>query len=243
MRPANQQWNLRKIACIALLAALHFASLPYAHAQNTSSQFWPEIDAYWTFNPKVQLEMMTSRSTDGVGYSSAELGPTLKISLKPFFRKRLITPDQTLSKFLVFEIGYRYLTGVSQPDENRVQLALTPQFPLPWGMVLADRNQIDLRSIEYNGFSWRYRNRATIQRSFKVGRIAFSPYARGEVFYSSIPGAWNKTTYSFGAFIPLWKRFELQPYYEHDNNLNAMPQYVNATGLTFSVYLHNPQPN
>jgi hypothetical protein len=60
-------------------------------------------------------------------------------------------------------VGYQYLDNVGKPDENRIQFALTSRFELPWSLVLADRNRADLRFIN-DQFSWRYRNRLTLQR-------------------------------------------------------------------------------
>lgn len=64
----------------------------------------------------------------------------------------------------------------------------------------------------------------------------FSPYAQGEVHYSSNTGSWNKTTYQFGADLPFRKRFDFEPYYEHDNNIGSTPNQVNAFGLTTSIH-------
>ena len=111
-----------------------------------------------------------------------------------------------------------------------------PQFPLPLGIQADDRNRIDLRFIEGSDFSWRYRNRITVQRTFKVHRFVFSPYVQGEFFYSSRSQSWNKTTFQAGADFPFHKHFDFELYYEHDNNVGSTPNTVNALGLTAYIY-------
>lgn len=83
---------------------------------------------------------------------------------------------------------------------------------------------------------WRYRNRLSAQRTFRIHRFALSPYAQGEVFYSSAARSWNKTTYQFGADLPFRKRFDFELYYEHDNSVGSAPNHVNAFGLTNSIH-------
>lgn len=78
-----------------------------------------------------------------------------------------------------FGIGYRYLAGINQAPENRIELDATPQFPLPWRIQAGDRSRIDLRFIEGNGFSWRYRNRLNVQRTFRIHRFLAHPTRSG----------------------------------------------------------------
>jgi hypothetical protein len=221
---------------LALLISLCAGVPALSAAQSTSDQFWPELNAYYRLNSRYRLAVDASRSTDGTSYNSIELGPTLNIFARRFTRPLLTSNNQAKSNFLVFGVGYRYLAGINQATENRIQLDFTPQFPLFWGIQAGDRNRIDLRFIESSGFYWRYRNRLNAQRTFKIRRFMISPYAQGEIFYSSATESWNKTTYQFGADLPFRKHFDFEPYYEHDNNVGQSPNHVNAFGLTTSIY-------
>jgi hypothetical protein len=149
---------------------------------------------------------------------------------------RITTDNQAKHNLFVFGIGYRYLAGNNQAPENRIEVDGTPQFPLPLRIQAGDRNRIDLRFIEGSEFSWRYRNRLNAQRTIKVHHFIFSPYAQGEVFYSSSTQSWNKTTYQFGADMPWGKRFDFELYFEHDNNTSSVPNHVNAFGITTNIY-------
>ena len=219
-----------------LLLILCVGASPAAFAQTTSDQFWPEIQGYYSFSSRYRVSFEASRSTDGASYNSLEIGPTLNIFARRFVHPVLATNNQANNNFLVFGVGYRYLAGINQAAENRIELDFTPRFPLFWRIQGADRNRFDLRWIQGSPFAWRYRNRLQVQRTFRLRHFVFSPYAQGEVYYSSSVQSWNKTTFQFGADIPCRKHFGFEPYFEHDNNTGSNPAHVNAFGLTTDIY-------
>jgi hypothetical protein len=207
-----------------------------AVAQTSTTQFWPELDAYHALNQTFRLKFVASRSVDGNSYHSLEIGPTLNIFAKRLVRPRRSTLKEENDHLLSFGVGYRYLAGINQETENRVELDVTPHFPLPWKLQAASRNRVDLRFIQGSEFSWRYRNQLTLQRSMRINRFSFSPYAQGEFFYSSASTSWNKITLQAGADIPVGKHLEFEPYFERDHNIGSTPEHVNAVGLTTSIY-------
>jgi hypothetical protein len=84
---------------------------------------------------------------------------------------------------------------------------------------------------------WRYRNRFTIERRFAVHSYHPAPYASAEFFYESQYAKWSSTNLYAGCLLPLSRHFQLDPYYEHENNTGKHPnQQVNAGGLALNVY-------
>lgn len=230
-------WIVRmKCACqLLLLACLTALPAEFAHAQNTQSQWWPELDTYLRLNQKTRVSFFAKRSTDGNNYDSVSIGPNLDFYLKPL-RRKLRTNDVTKDKYLVFRIGYRNIANADGPNENRGIVQFTSRAPLPWSLLLSDRNRADLRWVSGRTFTWRYRNRLTLERSFRIGRVGFTPYVRGEIYYVSRYGAWSKNSYSLGVEIPFGRRMHAEPYFERDNQSRTSPQHVNALGLKFSLY-------
>src|SRR5580700_6473459 len=145
-------------APLACLAALLCSG---AHAQETQTQQLPEIDTYVNLTDRYRLMFLASRSDDGNTVDSAQIGTNLDINFRPLKRRPLRTNDSSKSNFLTFRIGYQYLKNFDKPNENRVQMALTSHFHLPWSLELSERNRFDLRVIS-DQFSWRYRNRLTL---------------------------------------------------------------------------------
>jgi uncharacterized protein DUF2490 len=204
-------------------------------AQQTQTQELPEIATYVGLTDRIRLMFLASRSTDGSTVNSAQFGPNLDINFRPLLRKKLRTNDSAKRNFLTFRIEYQYLDNLDKPNENRVPLELTSRFHLLWSVELAERNRFDLR-VTGGQFSWRYRNRITIERSFSIKSFSFTPYERGEVYYESQSGTWDKNTYSFGETFPIRKRFELEGYYERENTTGGSSPHVNGIGTTFSMY-------
>ena len=178
---------------------------------------------------------MASRTTDGSTCNSAEFGPNLDITLKPIRRTPIESNDSSKRRYLTFGIGYRYLINLDKPSENRMILELTPRYYLPWGILASDGNRFELRIIR-GDLTWRYRNRLSLERSFNIKFLQFTPYAQGEVYYYSQFGLWNKDSYAFGLIFPLHRRFEIKPYFQHDNDSRSSTPHVNALGLTINLY-------
>src|SRR5208283_3630777 len=162
--------RMRRVVLLVLSCA---ALSPFALSQSSSNQIWPEIEGFYSFNPTLRLGIDASRSTDGASYNSIEVGPTLNFFMKRFVKPVIATPNEAKNNLLVFGVGYRYLAGINQAPENRIEIDAAPQIPLPLGIQASDRNRIDLRFIEGKAFSWRYRNRLNVQRTFKVHRFVF----------------------------------------------------------------------
>jgi hypothetical protein len=236
---ANHAKLFRRVIPVPVLLLLVLLC-PSVRAQQTQTQEFPEIDTYVGLTDRIRLMFMVARSTDGSTVNSAQIGPNVDFNFRPLLRTTLRTNDSARRNFLTFRIGYQYLKNLGKPDENRVPLQLTARFHLPWSVELAERNRFDLRVIS-GQFSWRYRNRITIERSFSIKSFSFSPYARGELYYDSRKGTWDKNTYSFGASFPIRKRFELEGYYERENTTGGSPPHVNGIGTTLSMYFRrNP---
>jgi hypothetical protein len=236
----RSSWRTSRLLRFALFACLTAPLCPCGRAQQTQTGEFPEIDTYVGITDRYRLMFLAARSTDGSTVNSAQIGANLDINFRPLVHKKLRTNDSAKENFLTFRIGYQYLDNVGKPDENRVQLALTSRFHLPWSFQLSERNRFDLRVIG-DQFSWRYRNCLTIERSFLIKSFSFSPYARGEIFYDSRSGTWSKNTYSFGAVFPIRKRLDLEAYYERDNTTGGSPPHENVIGTTLSIYFRrNP---
>lgn len=223
---------MKRVGQLLLFLCLTTSPAELLHAQD--SQWWPELDTFWNVNQKTRLSFFVKRSTDGNTYDSVEYGPNFDFSLKAL-RKGPRTNDATKFKYLSFRIGYRYFSNTDGPNENRVILQLTPRFPLPWSLLLSDRNRSDLRWIS-GKFNWRYRNRLALERSFRIGSASVTPFVRDEIYYESRFDGWVQNDYAIGVSVPLGRRLEAEPYYKRQNHSRSTPRHVNAIGLKFSLY-------
>jgi hypothetical protein len=206
-----------------------------ATAQET--QFLPEVDVYLKLNKNVRLVGQAKDTREGGDPTQLAIGPSLDLYTKPLVRLKRITSfdlDDAKSRPLVFAAGYSYLTG--SPSTNRMVLAATSHFPVKLGLLLSDRNRSDL-DWSNGKFNWRYRNRLEIEKSLTIRSYHPSPYASVEVYYESQYQKWSTTEIYVGCLFPIKKHFELDPYYEHQNNTGKKPNsQLNGIGLILNMY-------
>jgi hypothetical protein len=212
------------------------ACLP-ARAQNV--QFLPEIDAHLKLNSTFRAYLQAKDDREGGDPTQATIGPSLQLYLKPLIRLKRVKSfdlDDAKSRFLVLEAGYRYIAAPDAPSENRMLVAVTSNFPLNAGFFLSDRNRADL-DWKSGIFTWRYRNKLTLERTFAIRSYHFIPYVASEPFYESQYSKWSTTSLYAGSLFPVGKHVQFNAYYEHDNNTGRRPnRQVNSVGLALNLY-------
>jgi hypothetical protein len=228
-----------------LVAGLFFllASAAVAEGQepDSTSQFWPEVDLYINLNDKSRLFFVYSgtKQEDLGTYADGQTGVYFDFWALPALRKNLSRrPDASLSKLLLLRAGYlisRPKNDSGAATEQMLTCEATGRAPLPASLLLSDRNRFDFRWV--NGdYTWRYRNRLKLERTFSAGRYQLTPYAHAEVFYSGEEGDFTRLRYAAGMEWTITRHIVLEGYYLRQNDWRSVPQFVNATGLAVQFY-------
>jgi hypothetical protein len=238
----SDQWShttraWRGPAWAALLIVLFGAP---AGAQ--SEQVWPEVSTFLKLNDRMRFYFLATTVKETRESTEGEFGPNFDFYIKPLRKKHralsMFHLDESKSRLVMVRVGYRYIrpyTG-DAPDEHRGVLELTARHNMPGGVLVSDRNRMDLRSVG-GEYSWRYRNRLTIEREFSIGRFKPSPYVRGEVYYDSRFDKWSRTALIAGSTFPINRHFELEGYFEHQNDSGGSSnRTVNAVGVVVNLY-------
>ncbi len=207
----------------------------------TSNEFWPQLNLYFDAPRDIQVlaTAMEHVATDSVD-TDFRIGPMVLFHL-PFAINR--TPSKhhyEEARFISLNAGYLYIIpgpGGTGSVEQRGIIQVIPRLPLPKKALLMDRNELDLRWITGNSY-WRYRNQLMLQRDFVVHTYSFTAMASGEVEYYSKFDNWYRTDYGGGVRLPVGKRFELQPYYLHENTSDTEPAHTNILGFMLNVFFH-----
>jgi hypothetical protein len=203
------------------------------------SQFLPEIDAHLRLNSTFRAYLQAKDDRDGGDPTQFTFGPSLQLYLKPLIKLKKVRAfdlDDATSRLLVLEAGYRYIATPDAPSQNRMQVAVTSNFPLKAGFSLSDRNRADL-DWKSGIFTWRYRNKLTLVRTFAIHSYHFIPYVAVEPFYESQYGKWSTTSLYAGSLFPVGKHVQFNIYFEHDNNTGKHPNMqVNSVGLALNLY-------
>jgi hypothetical protein len=121
-----------KTFCLALLF-ISSAAFP-ACAQNP--QFLPEIDAHLKLNSNFRTYLEAKDDRDGGDPTQFTIGPSIQFYLKPLLKLKELTVfdlDDSKSRALVLEAGYRAIMAPNTALENRELVAATFNFPLRAG--------------------------------------------------------------------------------------------------------------
>jgi len=98
----------------------------------------------------------------------------------------------------------------------------------------SDRNRVDL-DWKAGSFTWRYRNKLTLERTFSIRSHHFIPYVAAEPFYESQYKKWSTTDLYVGCLLPVAST-SIHPYYEFENDTGKSPnrqQYYVGLALYF----------
>lgn len=214
-------------------------------SQAQEPQFLPEVDTFLTLNPHVRTYLQAKDDREGGDSTQFTFGPSVEFYLKPLLKLKDVTLfdlNDAESRPLVLESGYRIITAPDTPDQSRMIEAVTTHLPLVLKMLAADRNRVDL-DWKAGKFTWRYRNRLTLQRAFPVGSYHFIPYLAAEPFYESQYSKWSTTDLYVGSQFPVGKHVQFNVYYEHENDTGKKPNtQQNYFGLILSVYFSREHP-
>jgi hypothetical protein len=205
-----------------LAIVLSIACMP-ARAQDT--QFLPEIDAHLTWNSYLRGYLQAKDDREGGDPTQFTFGPSLEFYLKPLIKLKKVTVfdlNDAKSRALVIETGYRIITAPNTPNENRAVEAITSHFPIFASILLTDRNRVDL-DWKNGTFTWRYRNKLTLERTFAIHSYHLIPYVAAEPFYESQYKKWASTDLYAGCLLPVGKHVEFDPYYEFENDTGKAP--------------------
>ena len=230
-------WQDKWIRAAVLFPFVYLVPCGQTRAQ--TFQFLPEADAYYRIQPDIRFSFQAKETREAGDPTQAEIGPSFDFFLKPLIRLRDVTAfdlDDSKSRPLQLSIGYRYVPSPDKPTVQRGVLAATFHFPLMAKILLTDRNRFDL-DWSNGQFTWRYRNRPTLERRVKIGSYHPAPYVSSEFYYQSQYHKFSTTALYTGCLLPVGKHVEFDPYYDHQNITGKRPnQQLNQLGLVLNLY-------
>ncbi len=214
-------------------------AVAYAPVRAQENAFLPEIDAHLTLNSMVRTYLQAKDDRDGGDPTQFTFGPSVQFYLKPLIRLKAVTDfdlDDAKKRFFVLESGYRYITAPNTPPENQMIEAATANFPMKYGFLASDRNRFEL-DWKSGQFTWRYRNKLAVERTFAIYSYHLIPYVAAEPYYESQYGKWSTTELYAGSLFPLGKHVQFNLYYEHENDTGKHPnKQLNEVGLVLNLY-------
>ena len=234
--------NLRAVALLCLILLGLFPRALWAQQESsTQEEFWPELNVFIGLNQATRIFLMVSRAkARDFRYAEAMFGAHVDFGIKPRIRIAMQGLDASKMQHLSGRVGYRYNRSAQDIidgfREHRGVVELTPRYPLPAKLLLSNRNRVDLRWVN-DVFSWRYRNRLTLEREWRVReRLALTPYGSGELYYDSRFDVWNRNRYALGLQTTLTRNIMIDVYFMRQNDSRSNPPHVNAIGAALNLF-------
>jgi len=203
---------------------------------------WPEVDTYVRVNDHARLFFVASTVQEERATTEGEFGANLDLHFKPIRREPalLFRLDEAKNRVLAVRIGYRYLASYTgDAPENRGVLEVTTRYPLTalfGDLLVSDRNRMDFRFMD-GAYSWRYRNRLSMEKELSRGAVRVNPYARFEAYYDSRYEKWSRTESMLGASFPVTRRWELEGYFDAQHDTGGSPnRTTKAIGAATTLY-------
>ena len=222
---------------LAKWTLLLFVVCTLCRAQDT--QFLPEIDTHLKLNSNFRLFLQAKDDREGGDPQQFTFGPSIQFYLKPLLKLKkvaLFDLNDEKKRALVFESGYRIITAPNTDATNRAEESVTFHLPFAFGTLFSDRNRADL-DWKAGTFTWRYRNKLTLQRNLPVSSYHLIPYVAAEPFYESQYQKWSTTDLYVGCLFPAGKYVQFDLYYQHQNNTGKKPnRQNNFVGVNLNFY-------
>jgi len=239
---------LVSISGLFLLVLLSDTRTIKAQEPTTRDEVWPSIEVYINVKPKVRLYL--------VGTVSKAIEDGELFNAQSYEAQIGAHVDYIPNEHVILRAGYRYGRAVGNNDDGfREHRLLADQILrklLPGGLLLSDRNREEFRFIS-GDFSFRYRNRVTIEREFQLSDVpllrgrTIAPYVSGEISYDTRFGVWNRNRYAVGVVQSLRRgpilrkllpkrQVNLDLYVMRQNDSRSSPSHVNALGAALIFY-------
>ena len=236
--------NRSLVGVLLLAASTFFLAQLDAEGQTAdpSKEAWTAVDVSFELSQRTRLTAIAEKhNREDVPHGQGKIGAVFSYRMKRLGKHFRGDPDQENDYNLVLGAGYEFVQtsqNGSTKREHRVLLQATPKYFLFAKVLVQDRNRVEFRwSGTYN---FRYRNKLTIDRPFKIKKVRLSPYVSGELFWDRNKHSWNQNQYGFGVRWPYRKFFILDLYYLHQNCTTCSPSSLNVAGVTANFYFDWP---
>lgn len=108
--------------------------------------------------------------------------------------------------------------------------------PLSADWVLSNRYWIETRWVNRQ-YSTRYRVLLQGQKTVPVGEYVLTSYGSVEGFYDTRFDLISRWLLTVGVQFPIQDDYAVDVYFSHQDDRRQFPRYVNALGLSVSVFL------
>jgi Protein of unknown function (DUF2490) len=230
--------------CLALLIWL--LTTAGSAAQDSTLEFWPEVDVWWRVSPAWRLSLFVPISQNiETAYREGNLilqGDYAWGRSHHLRRRRLLDENRAQNmKALLVRGGY--LGGKSLGDngdaytERTAFTELHVRVPIKGGILLQQRLRNDLRWLGNPAdFSQRWRYRTQVEKDYQAGRTSIVPYVNAEAYYDSRYDTVNRIRAISGASVSWSSRLAVEGNLTYQYDSRSSTTHLLALNLILHVF-------
>lgn len=231
----------RTSVLIAACLLLAINASAFGQTSIATNELWPAFRANFDVRPRLGVQATIEKHDGEDGeLEQWKVAAIVNYRVRRILKKLLeddIDGDNHYN--LVLGGGYEYVRTTQTSGtkrEHRIIIQTTPKHAPIGGVLIQDRSRAEFRWVG-GVYNFRYRNKLTAHRGFKVDKFRFTPYASGELFWDRNHHAWNENQYAFGVQLPYKKLLMLDTYYLRQNCTTCSQDPVSVLGIRLNVYI------
>jgi hypothetical protein len=229
------RYCLRLICLVALISVI---TLHGVIAQNSSFEFWPETDLWYTLNPSWRFSAFIpitkyseSKDRDLNIYLQADKkwGRTRYAAVRRLMDEN---KEQQLKAWMVrggFMEGWSLGENESNYTEDMLFAEIHKRIPLKGNILFSHRFRTDFRWVgEDPNFSYRFRYRIMIEKEFTAGSSSIVPYVNAEPYWDSRYLTFSRVRLIGGVTLAWGPRFAFEGNitYQYDSHYDTTNLYA-----------------
>jgi hypothetical protein len=218
---------------VCLMAFIGLCAINSSLAQNTSYEFWPEADIWYTLNPSWRLSAFVpitkyneSKHRDLNIFLQADYkwGRTKHSAIMRLMDEN---KEQMMKAWMVrggFMEGWSLGENAGEYTEDMLFAEIHRRVSLKGQILLSHRMRIDTRWVgEDPTFSCRIRYRVMVEKEFTAGRGSIVPYVNAEPYWDSRYSTFNRVRLIGGATLAWGKLFAFEGNitYQYDSHYDT----------------------
>jgi hypothetical protein len=223
---------------ILFCIGLCFCTMEGLLAQESTTEFWPEVDIWYRLTPGWRLSMylplsknLETKYREGSIVTQADYA----WGRSRFFQFRRLLDENREAQMKVHLSRAGYLITKSLDDqgatyeENMLFFEEHFRTPMKGHLLISHRLRSDLRWIgDDNAFSYRIRYRLMIEREWLINKVSLVPYINIEPYYDSRYETVNRWRWIGGTSISWTPRIAMEGNftYQHDSRSSVTDLYA-----------------
>jgi len=235
-----------RLRIIVITVVVGMGMTTVTKAQETSKEFWPEIDIWWKVSPSWRFSFFIPLSKNvETNYREGSFIAQTDFSwgkTKKLFYMRILDSDRA-EKIKSMMIRGGYLAGYSLDDKGQTYSENTAfaefhwRIPLKSRLLVSHRFRTDCRWLGMdNEFSYRLRYRLMVEKELDTQKVSYVPYCSIEPYYDSRYNTINRLRLIAGTSVSWSSRYALEGNFTCQHDTRSSVTEIYAVNLILHLY-------